>query len=252
MDNTQRFTGRAGVYAQARPGYAPKLIERLTTWAGLSPASVVADIGAGTGIFTAQLACTGARVIAVEPNAEMRAQAEARFSDTPSVIMLGSTAEATGIRDASVDLVTAAQAFHWFDHEAFRAECLRILRGNNRVALVWNMRVSEAPVNAACEQAFRKLCPRFKGFSGGVHTDDPAVAQFFRDTFETWRFANDLVYDREAFVARCLSGSYAPKAGDDGHETFVCAMQDIFDEFQQDGQLVVPNTVDAYVGELRG
>ncbi len=251
MDNTQRFTGRAGVYAKARPGYAPQLIERLVAWAGLSPASVVADIGAGTGIFSAQLAAAGARVVAVEPNAEMRSQAAARFDGASNVIILGSTAEATGIRDASVDLVTAAQAFHWFDHEAFRAECIRILRGNARVALVWNMRVSEAPVNAACEQAFRKLCPRFRGFSGGVRTDDPAVAQFFRDTFETWHFANDLVYNREAFVARCLSGSYAPKAGDNGYETFVCAMQDIFDEFQQGGQLVVPNQTNAYIGTLR-
>lgn len=251
MDNTQRFTGRAGVYAKARPGYAPELIERLSAWAGLLPTSVVADIGAGTGIFSAQLAATGARVIAVEPNAEMRAQAEARLGGASSVVMLDGTAEATGIKDVSVDLVTAAQAFHWFDHDAFRTECLRILRGDAHVVLAWNMRVSEAPVNATCEQVFRKLCPRFKGFSGGMRTDDPSVAQFFRGTFETWRFANDLVYDREAFVARCLSGSYAPKPDEDGYEAFVCAMRDIFGEFQQDGQLVVPNTTNAYVGALR-
>ena len=127
MDNTARFTGRADVYAKARPGYAEALIEELTAWAGLSPASTVADIGAGTGI-SAQLASTGARVIAVEPNDDMRAEAEKRFAGASNVSVLAGTAEATGIEDASVDLVTAAQAFRWFDCEAFRAECPRILR----------------------------------------------------------------------------------------------------------------------------
>ena len=76
MDNTSRFTGRADVYAKARPGYAAELIKKLSAWAELSPASTVADIGAGTGIFSAQLAAIGARVIAVEPNDDMRAEAE--------------------------------------------------------------------------------------------------------------------------------------------------------------------------------
>ena len=251
MDNTARFTGRADVYAKARPGYAEALIEELTAWAGLSPASTVADIGAGTGIFSAQLASTGARVIAVEPNDDMRAEAEKRFAGASNVSVLAGTAEATGIEDASVDLVTAAQAFHWFDCEAFRAECPRILRGNARVALVWNMRVSEAPVNAACEQVFRELCPRFKGFSGGVRMDDPTVSQFFHGRFEEWHFNNDLVYSRDAFIARCLSGSYAPKEGEDSYDAFVSAVSGIFDEFQQDGSIVVPNMTDAYVGSLR-
>ncbi len=251
MDNTARFTGRADVYAKARPGYAEALIEELTAWAGLSPASTVADIGAGTGIFSAQLASTGARVIAVEPNDDMRAEAEKRFAGASNVSVLAGTAEATGIEDSSVDLVTAAQAFHWFDCEAFRAECLRILRGDARVALVWNMRVSEAPVNAACEQTFRELCPRFKGFSGGVRMDDPTIRQFFRGRFDEWHFNNDLVYTRDAFIARCLSGSYAPKEGEVSYGAFISAVDGIFDEFQSDGTLIVPNVTNAYVGALR-
>jgi ubiquinone/menaquinone biosynthesis C-methylase UbiE len=160
MDNTARFTGKADVYAKARPGYAAELIERLSAWAELDASATVADIGAGTGIFSAQLAETGTRVIAVEPNDEMRAQAELRFDNSETVSIVARTAEATGIAAGSIDLVTAAQAFHWFDCEAFRTECLRILRGDARVALVWNMRVSDAPVNAACERTFYELCPR--------------------------------------------------------------------------------------------
>ena len=251
MDNTGRFTGRANVYAKARPGYAAKMVERLCGWAELSPASTVADIGAGTGIFSAQLAATGARVIAVEPNDDMRAEAESCFAGASCVSVRKGTAEDTGIEPDSIDLVTAAQAFHWFDCEAFRVECLRILRGVARVALVWNMRVSEAPVNAACERVFRELCPRFKGFSGGVRMDDPTIAQFFRGKFDQWHFKNDLVYSRDAFIARCLSGSYAPKEGEASYETFVSVVSGIFDEYQQDGLIVVPNMTNAYVGTLR-
>lgn len=250
MDNTARFTGKADVYAKARPGYAAELIERLSTWAELDASATVADIGAGTGIFSAQLAETGTHVIAVEPNDEMRVRAELRFDNSETVSVVAGTAEATGIAAGSIDLVTAAQAFHWFDCEEFRTECLRILRGDARVALVWNMRVSEAPVNAACERTFYELCPRFKGFSGGVRMDDPAIAQFFRDKFELWCFENDLVYSREAYVARCLSGSYAPKEGEASYETFVRAVNGIFDEYQLDGLLVVPNMTNAYVGML--
>jgi SAM-dependent methyltransferase len=251
MDNTARFTGKADVYAKARPGYAAELIERLSAWAELDASATVADIGAGTGIFSAQLAETGTHVIAVEPNDEMRAQAELRFDNSETVSVVAGTAEATGIAAGSIDLVTAAQAFHWFDCEAFRTECLRILRGDARVALVWNMRVSDAPVNASCERTFYELCPRFKGFSGGVRMDDPTIAQFFHGKFDQWHFKNDLVYNREAFVARCLSGSYAPKEGESSYETFVSAVNDIFDEYQQDGRLIVPNRTNAYVGALR-
>ena len=106
-------------------------------------------------------------------------------------------------------------------------------------------------VNRACEQVFRELCPRFKGFSGGVRMDDPTVSQFFHRRFEEWHFYNDLVYSRDAFIARCLSGSYAPKEGEDSYDAFVSAVSGIFDEFQQDGSIVVPNMTDAYVGSLR-
>ena len=251
MDNTQRFTGKADVYAKARPGYAPELIERLAAWAELSPASVVADIGAGTGIFSAQMAETGARIIAVEPNEEMRAEAEKRFADNPSISVMAGTAEHTGVEAASIDLVTAAQAFHWFDTEAFRSECLHILRRDARVALVWNNRVADAPVNQACEQTFRELCPRFKGFSGGVRMDDPSIGEFFCGRYGAWRFDNDLAYDRDSFIARCLSGSYAPKEGEDSYSAFISAVEGIFDRYQQDGILTVPNETYAYVGSLR-
>jgi ubiquinone/menaquinone biosynthesis C-methylase UbiE len=94
----------------------------------VGPGRVVADVGPGTGIFTRLLLETGARVIGIEPNGPMRAAAERRILGEPRFESKNGRAEATGLADASVDLVTAAQAFHWFEPSAARAEFVRILR----------------------------------------------------------------------------------------------------------------------------
>ena len=137
MDNTSRFSGKADSYQAARPGYPPELAGYLADL-GMK-GSQVADIGAGTGIFSRflleKLDCT---VWAVEPNEEMRGKAEEELRDVPRFFSVKGTAEATGLDSQSVSFVTAAQAFHWFSPKAFREECLRILRPNGVAVLVWN------------------------------------------------------------------------------------------------------------------
>lgn len=135
-DPTARFSNRARAYARARPSYPEETLAILRAHHGLvvSPAagpSVVADVGAGTGIFTRLLLDAGARVFAVEPNADMRAEAERALfgpSYAGRFTSVDGRAEATTLEPASVDLVVAAQAFHWFDVEAARLEHARILR----------------------------------------------------------------------------------------------------------------------------
>lgn len=251
MDNTKRFDGRADSYAKGRPGYPAELIERLAAWAELSPERAVADIGAGTGIFSAQLAEAGTRVFAVEPNDDMRQRSNLSGSVSQHVTWVNGTAEHTGLADASIDLVTAAQAFHWFDGPAFRTECLRILRGTSRVALIWNVRVVDTPVNVACEKVFTAFCPRFKGFAGGMTRDDQRIVDFFGGHYALWSFDNPLPYSQERFVQRCLSGSYAPRQQETAYEPFKAAVEDIYERFAVDGSIVIPNETLAYVGTLR-
>lgn len=107
-----RFDRRVANYAAHRPGYPPELIAFLREELGLGPGSVVADVGSGTGILAAMLLREGCRVFAVEPNAEMRAAAEAALNDDPNFVSVAGTAEETTLEDASVDFTTAAQAFH--------------------------------------------------------------------------------------------------------------------------------------------
>jgi SAM-dependent methyltransferase len=131
-NESYRFSGKAAQYAAGRPGYSEASLDFICEKLKLAREATVADIGAGTGILTQSLRRRFARVIAVEPNADMRAAlAEEK---------LAGTAENTGIPHGSIDVIFAAQAFHWFDVEKSRAEFKRILKEPGHVILFWNER----------------------------------------------------------------------------------------------------------------
>ncbi len=127
-DATQRFSSRVEDYARYRPGYPPEVIQLLKTECGLAAESVVADIASGTGIFTRIVLEAGAHVFGVEPNAKMRRAAEKFLAGYASFTCLNGTAESTTLPDHSVDIITAAQAAHWFDPSKARQEFVRILK----------------------------------------------------------------------------------------------------------------------------
>jgi SAM-dependent methyltransferase len=191
------FALSAEAYEIGRPGYPPGALEPL----GLSPDLAVLDLAAGSGKLTRPLAASGAQVIAVEPVAEMRAL-------LPSGVQaLDGTAEQIPLDDATVDLVTVAQAFHWFDGDAALAEIHRVLRPGGRLALVWNRRVEDAPVNVAIDEIvapYRADTP--------AHGDDAWRAAFERTTLfgplEEHVFANEQVLDADGLAARIGSISF--------------------------------------------
>lgn len=127
------FGSVADAYERARPGYPDAAVRWLV---GDEPC-VVVDVGAGTGKLTRQLVAAGHDVVAVEPLPEMLAQLR---RVAPSARALEGSAEAIPLDDASADVVTAAQAFHWFDHAVALPEMARVLRTDGVLGLVWNMR----------------------------------------------------------------------------------------------------------------
>jgi SAM-dependent methyltransferase len=131
------FSSAADVYERARPSYPPAAVAWIAERASLGPGRTVVDLGAGTGKLTRLLVPTGARVIAVEPLAEMRAQLEAVL---PGIESLDGTAEEIPLPDGSVDVITCAQAFHWFNLELAVPELARVLADDGLLVLVWNTR----------------------------------------------------------------------------------------------------------------
>ena len=136
MNPLSRFSDRAADYAKYRPSYPDEAIAILLEGLGNPSQLVAADIGAGTGISSRLLAQRGLRVIAIEPNEAMREAA----SPHPLVELGDGSAEVTNIPDASLDLVTCFQAFHWFNPEPTLVEFHRILKPTGRLAVVWNDR----------------------------------------------------------------------------------------------------------------
>ncbi|MCU7646223.1 class I SAM-dependent methyltransferase [Pseudomonas piscis] len=144
----------ADTYVRGRPGYPPELDPWLRQALGLRAGRVVVDLGAGTGKFTGRLAATDAQVIAVEPVAQMRALL-ARAQ--PEVQVLEGAAEALPLRDASVDVVVCAQAFHWFATRGALDEIHRVLKPGGQLALVWNQRDAQVPWVARLDRIVNAL-----------------------------------------------------------------------------------------------
>jgi SAM-dependent methyltransferase len=140
------FASNAEDYERTRPGYPPAAVAHLAAVLGLGPGATVVDVAAGTGKLTRLLLGTGAAVIAVEPVAEMRAVLP---RTSPGADVRDGTAEHLPLDDASVDAITVAQAFHWFDGPAALREFARVLGPGGGLAVVYNHRDRAVPWLAA-------------------------------------------------------------------------------------------------------
>jgi ubiquinone/menaquinone biosynthesis C-methylase UbiE len=145
-NSTTRFSDRVENYIKYRPHYPPEVIDYLQSQNVLADSSVIADIGSGTGISTEMFLNNGNTVYGVEPNKEMREAAERLLKDYKNFVSVNGTAEETTLKNKSIDIVTAGQAFHWFDIPKSKAEFKRILKDTGYVVLMWNNKQLSSPL----------------------------------------------------------------------------------------------------------
>lgn len=253
MDNTVKFTGKADIYAKYRPSYPDALLDYLITAGGLPESAHVADIGAGTGKLSERLLAGSLRVTAVEPNDDMRGEAEKWLGARNGYQSVSGTAEHTGLPDGTVDLVTVAQAFHWFDPIAFKAECRRILKPGAQVALIWNTSGQETALHADVKELFQKLHPESDETapSGTDHTPVSTLESFYENgTFETTDFPNDRTLTLEAFIGFNLSKSYSPQRGDASYGAFAEELTALFHKHSRNGTLVLHEVTRCNLGRV--
>ncbi|QAY67179.1 class I SAM-dependent methyltransferase [Paenibacillus protaetiae] len=251
IDSKERFTDRVEAYVKYRPGYPEEAISYLYDTVGLSPAAVIADIGAGTGIFSRILLERGSRVIGVEPNDAMRSAAVAALGGYSGYEPWSGAAEATGLADNAVDFITCAQSFHWFDRPAAQQEFGRILKPGGKAVLIWNSRLTGGtPFLEGYEQLLRQYGTDYEKLSH-KNIDEAALEPFFKPgTFTKARFTNSQKFDLPGLEGRLLSSSYAPMPGHPNHEPMLAALKTLFDETGTDGTVSFDYETEIYWGEV--
>jgi SAM-dependent methyltransferase len=252
IDAKQRFSNRAADYARYRPGYPPALLDLLRTDCGLRQEHIIADIGSGTGLLSEPFLKNGNRVFGVEPNAEMRAAGEEYLHAYARFTSVNGSAEATTLASASVDFITAGQAFHWFDQEAARREFQRILRPDARVVIAWNDRRME---ETQLTREYENLLDRFGIDYKRVRDAYPEVAQI-RNLFDGGVFvAQDLpnhqILDWDGLSGRLRSSSFAPTEGHPNFAPMMAELKRIYGLHEQQGRVRMEYWTRIYYGQMR-
>jgi len=233
-DPTKRFSDRVENYSRYRPGYPEEALQYIFDQTKINTESTVADIGAGTGIFTGLLLKSGSSVVAVEPNEAMRSAADKLLHTHSSYSSLAGTAEATGLNDQSVDLITAAQAFHWFKLTETKAEFKRILRPHGRIVLIWNRRSqSDSEFMQQYAALLESRLPEYNKVNHANATDE-RIGDFLGSQMRTAEFPSYQRFDLAGLKGRLLSSSYCPSIGSPGHDELMTEIDKLYVKFSKE------------------
>lgn len=250
IDPLRRFSSRARAYAAARPSYPSAVTALLRDEMGLRPGAAIADVGSGTGKLTEPLLDGGYRVYAVEPNAEMRAYAEASLAPRAGFVSVDGTAQATTLPAKSVEAVTAGQAFHWFDPAAARDEWERIGPGGWAV-LVWNLRRERStPFMAAYDDLILRFATDMK-LARAERADEDAMAMLYRGRgFSHAMLGHVHEMDLETLRGRVVSSSFMPNESEPRHREMLAAIEDVFAAHAEGGVVRFEYDTPVYYGRL--
>ena len=189
-DDVDRFRFSFGAvaehYERARPPYAEESVDWAVEQLDLQAGDRVLDLAAGTGLLTQALLARGLGVVAVEPDAGMRAVLE---ETVPRAEPLAGRAEEIPLPDDAVPAVFVGQAFHWFEPDAAFAEMRRVVQPGGGFALFWNQFNQDDPVLGAIDAL--------------VLSRDPARRSTWRDSYDSAQFGP--LEDRAFYQAHELS-----------------------------------------------
>jgi len=245
-DSVSRWDARSGDYARFRPSYPVAVIDAIFAGRGTPETLRVVDVGAGTGISSRLLVERGARVIAAEPNAEMRAKAEATGLDVRDA-----RADALGLPDASADVVTCFQAFHWFANADAVRELMRVLRPGGRLAIVFNERDDNDPFTHAYGEVVDHMRDRMAiaGYRNGSEIVRRLLVDGGLQNLRLKSFIHSQRLDYDGLLGRLRSTSYAPPAGTPEHAAMLDQVTRAFERFQQEGEIEFAFRTDVHLGE---
>jgi ubiquinone/menaquinone biosynthesis C-methylase UbiE len=237
---TERFTGRVESYRRFRPTYPRAIVDLLRRECSLNPNSQIADIAAGTGFLSEIFLAAGFPVTAVEPNHEMRTACAMLAEKFPKLRVVPGTAEATGLPSHSIDLITVAQAMHWFDLERTHVEFARILKPGCWCAVIYNNRRLGGDL---FHEAYERFLLEFGVDYFSVkqqHVGRKRLAEFFSPSpMQCTVLPNPQSLTLDALEGRILSSSYMPQPGQARFEEMRAAIQRLFAETELNGAVTM-------------
>jgi SAM-dependent methyltransferase len=237
-NSTTRFSSRVDDYIKYRPRYPVEIIDLLAAKCGLTPESVIADIGSGTGILTKLFLENGNPVIGVEPNREMREAGEEYLAEYGRFTSMDATSEATRLPARSMDFIIAGQAFHWFDQAKTRVEFIRVLKDEGVVVLVWNdRRTDSTPFLRNYEALLQEFGTDYNEINHKNVQDKAVFAAFFGEPPFEATFDNVQQFDFDGLMGRINSSSYVPGRDDPRHAAMAKRAKEIFDRHQRNGKI---------------
>jgi len=228
-----RFSNRAENYASYRPSYPEAVVPFFEKDLGLKTGQRIADIGSGTGLLSELLLKKGYHVICIEPNMEMRKAGEKRLSHYPGFSSRGRTAESTGLKSHSIDLITVAQAFHWMEPIATKKEFARILKPGGHIVLGWNIRQK----NTTFLEEYENLKINFGiDYNTTNRINEETIRKFFNPgSTEIVSFPNIQWLDFDSLKGQLLSSSYIPLPGHPSYDEMISTLVSLFVRHNENG-----------------
>lgn len=249
MDSIERFNNRVEFYLKYRPGYPAKIIDILRKEIDFNVKFDIADIGSGTGLLSRLFVNLGNIVYGVEPNDEMRNAAEKIFSENYNFISIKGTAEKTNLANECVDLITAAQSFHWFNTELAKKEFKRILRKDGYVVIIFNVRKNNTPFMKAYNELQENMDSDFKQVRL-ENIKKQHIADFFKSKkFIEKHLDTSQELDFPSLRGRFLSCSYVPLTGPE-NKRVIKELKSIFDKYNKNNRVIIEYQTKIYIGKL--
>lgn len=252
-DAKRRFSSRVADYIRYRPGYPTGVRDLLRAECNLKSGNTIADIGSGTGFLSELFLKNGNRVFGVEPNEDMRKAGDEYLASYDSFTSINGSAESTTLEDASVNFVTAGQAFHWFDHDAARKEFRRILKPDGWAVIVWNERMTDTtPFLRDYEDLLRKFGTDYASVKESYPHEQQMIEFFGPKAYSTHDLPNFQEFDFDGVAGRLRSSSFIPTPESPNFQPMMAELQRVFDANNQDGQVRLEYTTHIYLGRLGG
>ena len=249
-DNTKRFSDRVDNYTKYRPSYPEDAIAWILSKCESPRDKVFADIGSGTGIFSKLLIPNAKVIYGVEPNFEMRSAAEKDLNKYSNFVSINGTAEKTNLDNESIDHITVAQAFHWFDQEKSFLEIKRILKKNGSIFLIWNLRRTNTEFMNSYESLLLKSSGDYRKASADNKVDFEGLARLMPRDFEVRSFYFEKAYEWADFVGRHNTSAYSPKELSGDNVRILDNLKGIFDKHANRGMLSFFYETKIYFGKL--